>query len=590
MTTRNVTYLPYESVIDTCIQMGNLWFPVKYLSDSSIGQIIDDLIVGFQPNNAIGFTSFLNMVCQSSHIDLSIGLSINELRKTQLAQNVREGVVFYRDSLLFLITQIIENNVSGDELVADSNVDFNVARKYYKAMLLTNTRLNNLQAGEPSLLKDILIRAHPCYYKQEYLLDIYMKKFKRYEYVYGGLLEAMPEDKRTVIQSGIEKLEDKVDTSLKEYFNAIHEALAWFILGPYLRKRDGANQAGFHHQNPSSFYIHKDNFPTDHPLLKLCEYFGKDQEELRQAFISKREAQRYEIDNVFYQNVQTLFDYPIFKLADGGYCIIDLKFLLEGICGGFVWQLQSLIDCNPRDIIDKYGALMEKYFLFLINNIFQDSALTADDDGMPDAIVEDDETIVIFEFTVEYYRLCSLYDAQYGRFSDDLHRLLFNQGQDDPRARGKRDRGKMFKLASYIEHQQDKGKRIIPVLVTENYLGDWDLLNRFNNFIDEELEDNDLESFHEHKPLLMNLDQLESFWEMSPKEDALHKFVELHDEWDSIDKGQSQYNFDFFLKTKAQGGQRNSASLEFFKFDDEASTDKQDHKGEKAGIVQKYIL
>ena len=54
-------------------------------------------------------------------------------------------------------------------------------------------------------------------------------------------------------------------------------------------------------------------------------------------------------------------------------------------------------------------------------------------------------------------------------------------------------------------------KVIIPILVTENYVGDYDLLDRFNNFLSDNIASKKLNNLKRNKPLIINLDDLENF-------------------------------------------------------------------------------
>lgn len=113
-----------------------------------------------------------------------------------------------------------------------------------------------------------------------------------------------------------------------------------------------------------------------------------------------------------------------------------------------------------------------------------------------------------------------------GYFVEDLHRLLFNQGMDDPDGRNKKDRGKFLKLDEYLKtvRQGKQGKTIITVLVTENYLGDYDLLNQFDKVLDKKIQKYGLTNLQKYKPLILCLDDLEIFWALSTEETTVREF------------------------------------------------------------------
>ena len=237
-------------------------------------------------------------------------------------------------------------------------------------------------------------------------------------------------------------------------------------------------------RNIKTFYINKDNF--NESFINLIDHLSIDIEKMKQKFLTDK--RRYEIEG-FYKYIQNLFDNPIFKIDDNNYCIIDLKFLFDGVCSGFLWHLNRISPTKFEQIKDQYGQLLEEYFIFLLKEIFKNKSIssTNKDEGKPDAFLHYNDYILIFKFTTEYYRFASLYNTEKQDFLDDLYKILFNEGKNDPRGRGKKDKGKFLKLNTYIEEQKDEGKKIIPVLVTENYLGDYDLINEFDEFIDKEI-------------------------------------------------------------------------------------------------------
>lgn len=128
-----------------------------------------------------------------------------------------------------------------------------------------------------------------------------------------------------------------------------------------------------------------------------------------------------------------------------------LKLGFEGVCSGFIWHLDNISPTNFKHIKDKYGSLLEEYFIFLLKEIFKNKSIstTYKNEGKPDALLQIDNYIIIFEFTTEYYRFTSLYNNENQDFRDDLYKMLFNEGKSDMRGRGKKDKGKFFKLNTY---------------------------------------------------------------------------------------------------------------------------------------------
>ncbi|MFQ5713926.1 MAG: hypothetical protein ACE5GU_07835 [Candidatus Scalinduaceae bacterium] len=252
----------------------------------------------------------------------------------------------------------------------------------------------------------------------------------------------------------------------------------------------------------------------------------------------------------------------------------DLKFLFEGVCSGFIWHLKDISQYEIKRIKDKYGHLLEEYFIFLLKKIFKDKNVitTNKDEGKPDAFLQFDDYIIIFEFTTEPYRFSSLYNTEKKGFLDDLYRILFNEGKGDTRGRNKKDEGKFFKLNTYIEEQKNKGKKIIPVLITENYIGDYDLINEFcefdepSGFIDQKISNKNLDNLKEYKPLIINLDDLERFWAVSDSNKAEQEFIQYIEAWEKEEKNIFHYNFSLYMNNKSGNVVKNSRFKEFFDF------------------------
>jgi len=267
----------------------------------------------------------------------------------------------------------------------------------------------------------------------------------------------------------------------------------------------------------------------------------------------------------FYAFFQNIFDHPVYKINQETFCIMDLKFLFDGICSGLLWHLRRLSESNLQATKEQYGYLLEKYFIFMVSKLFNNIQITSQAENKPDALVETNDSIIIFEFTTEYYRISSLYDIGAESFLEDLYRLLFNEGREDPLARGKKEKGKFYKLNTYFEELKSKGKRILPVLITENYLGDYDLLDRFGNFMLGNIENKGLDNLMGIKPLIINLDDLEFYWAFSDPNNV-EGFINYLDMWRNTSRGEYHYNFSYFVSSQNNGMIKNDEYKKFFNF------------------------
>ena len=186
---------------------------------------------------------------------------------------------------------------------------------------------------------------------------------------------------------------------------------------------------------------------------------------------------------------------------------------------------------------------MEEYFCFLIKKIFPTAQLTSDQAGNPDCIMEGiingQSHVIIIEFSTKFYKISSLYNKSSQHFIDDLDRILFSQESSD--------RGEMVNLNRYINDYNDRGvKKIIPILVTENWIGDFDLLNRIDDkILNKKIEEHKLDNLLIHKPIFLSLDDLEMFWAISTKGSEIEEFVSSLERWEKEEKEKEKHLYNY---------------------------------------------
>ena len=573
--TYSITHLTYEKLFGD-IQKGNLIIPISYLNEiKNIDDLISDIIKNFDSVEAIRYSSFLNAVTQTHNINENIALQSEEIKNIELTNtSYDKGILFHRDSLLYFISQVIVKDKNGTlDITGPGNASN--SRDYYKSLLLINSKLNRSVINEKqTVLKDYFIREYPYYYDPEILYNTYSTRIQRYWYIYNHLLPDLDKQSKNNLCDIIKILEEKTQISLKDYFDVLEKVLEWFLGIPYARRYSNNKEfeaLGFQYRALNTFYINKDNFKEDESFIKIIDHLSIDIKQMKQKFLNIERRDKIE---GFYEYFQNFFDKPIFKIDEDDYCIIDLKFLFEGICSGFIWHLKDISQYEIKRIKDKYGYLLEEYFIFLLKKIFKDKnvIITNKDEGKPDAFLQFDDYIIIFEFTTEPYRFASLYNTEKKGFLDDLYRILFNEGEGDTRGRNKKDKGKFFKLNTYIEEQKNKGKKIIPVLITENYIGDYDLINEFyeldesSGFIEQKISNKNLDNLKEYKPLIINLDDLERFWAVSDSNKAEQEFIQYIEAWEKEEKNIFHYNFSLYMNNKSGNVVKNSRFKEFFDF------------------------
>ena len=565
-----LTYSIYEDFHNQ-VKKSGLTLPLSCLDDDKIvNEVLQELTSSIDPIEAISFSSFLNMVVQTCEPEESARLGRRELSEIGFGKNIGYNKVFFhRDCLLHMMSRIIIDAKNGAMQIT-GGTDRRGTKKYYNSLLLINSKIGHIGANaRQTLLKNYFIRDYPLSYVPQTTSIIFKNRLQRYWYIYSRILPNMGSSEKQLISIGINALEKNSGLTLQDHYLVLSGVLSWFLILPVekrKRKNEEATIFGFDYRNLGSFYINKNNFPNTDRFIRLIKFLAKDINYLKKHFIEERK------DEVigFYRYFRDFFDSSVFKIDSDRFCILDLKFLMEGLCSGFLWRIKdnASLQNDHQQLKGYYGQLIEKYFLFLIEQIFGRNRIVKVNGKGPDAIIETDDCLILFELTTEYYRFASLYNESTSIFLQDLNRLLFNIGRDDPNSRNKKDRGKFLKLNEYLDSVRREGqeKTIITVLVTENYLGDYDLLNQFDNILDTKTQEYGLTNLQTHKPLILCLDDFEIFWALSTEEKAVRDFEECYRGWDKSDKGRFLYNFSNFISSKDDAVIKNDKYLNFFDY------------------------
>lgn len=575
-----ITHLTYTELFD-CFERNGILLPSASLKTAKdVETQIEYLLKRINPVELIQFSSFLNMICQSAGKNMSMVRGVSLLEETKLIKpgtGFKSKIVFHRENLLNLIGQILEKDLNGNAQMTGTG-DITNARKYTQAILFNNDLLN-IETSNASIsskemiLRDYFIREWPHYYIADISKNIYCHRMVRYRYCYETVLLKLGDSHKQIMEKAIKAFEEKVGVTLSEYIHVASNLLGWFLELPVQREKSKERNAteqpvqkfGFDFRNIDSFYISTKAFAKDPAFMRIIDALSKDIVAFKSAI--KEGGRRRDVVSGYNRHIQVFFDNPVFKISDGHYCILDLKFILENACGGLLWRLRT--QQNLQDYKSAYGYLMEGYFRFLVKSIFKNAKVAFDVSSGADAIVEQGNIILVIEFTTEYYRLSSLYNDSPDEFLDDAYRILFNTGTKDPRGRNKNDRGKLLKLNNYIEGAKQDGKTVVPVLITENLLGNPDLFNDFSGFYDKEISDKKLTCLQEDKPLFLCLDDLETFWGLYEFGDAVDGFAGFAKDWGITNKGSQFHNASLGIcrfVEKQRGGEARIINKEFVEF------------------------
>ncbi|HHF7365106.1 TPA: hypothetical protein ACPSKY_000197 [Legionella bozemanae] len=555
-----ISYWNYEELFNT-VTKGSLILPLYYLNDDKfIDEFISELIHDFESIESISYSSFLNMVSQTQEVERIIQITNKELRYLNISPIVaKQGILFHRTNLLYVTTLLIKK-IKGSKSITGNNKEG--TKKYLKALSLINNKLGFRSGNTDRFILSYLIRDHPFCYYPEITQNFYIRWMSRYWNIYKEI-----KNESNKISEAIECLEKKINLSVENYFFVIAKLFAWFMYLPM--HSQNVNKNGFSFENPNTFYIDDRKFPNDTKFISLIKIMSHDIEDMRSFFLSKAfedEKMSRNFDST-YQDLMKFFNKPLFKIDNHHYCILDFKFLIEGICSGFIWQLHEMKIANLPELRAQYGFFLEKYFRNLLSKYFK--LEHKNDQYGPDAVVISGNNILLFEFTVEYYRIGSLYSSAMDDFFSDLEKILFNPKKNG--IRGKKDPGKFIKLDGYVRKYLSTSQEIniIPILVTEKYLGDYHLLN-WDGLLTKKITSLKLDNLIKEPPLILCLDDLELFWSFICSEDktkAANEFISCINSWKNCPKQDFLYNFSFFLSTYFKDIEKlNAEYTNFFSF------------------------
>ena len=141
-----MTHLVYEDIFNQ-IEKDGLTLPLSCLNDKRvIDKVIDELISGLDPIEAISYSSFLNMVAQTCEPEEAAQLGRKEIAAVGFTKNIQGNKVFFhRDCLLHMMSRIIVGVKDGTMHITGGS-DRHGTAKYYKALLLINSKINRINS------------------------------------------------------------------------------------------------------------------------------------------------------------------------------------------------------------------------------------------------------------------------------------------------------------------------------------------------------------------------------------------------------------------------------------------------------------
>lgn len=363
-----MTHLVYEDLFSQ-IEKSGLTLPVSCLADEKIiDEVLQQLITPIDPVEAICYSSFLNMIVQTADPDESARLGQRELVEVGFVNEAGDNkVLFHRDCLLYMISRIITDGDNGS-LQITGNTDRRGTKKYYKALLLINSKINHITGNtRQTLLKDYFIRDYPLSYAPHATNTIFKNRLQRYWHIYGQILPSMGNPEGECISKAICALEKDSGLTLRQHYSVLAGVLSWFLLLPVEKRKNNKHisNLGFDHRNLASFYINRHNFAVTDNLIRLIHFVAQDIHCLQQHFAKER---RDKVSG-YYNHFRDFFDRPIFQIDNNRFCILDLKFFMEGLCSGLLWRIKDNAagQNNFQQLKGCYGQLIENILSFYLS-------------------------------------------------------------------------------------------------------------------------------------------------------------------------------------------------------------------------------
>lgn len=536
-----------------------------------IDEIINQPLKSLNKKEIIIICSFINMVYQTcSHGEMN-RFSTQLLQSVQIP--VKQGKVpFHRGNLLHLITLAVQHHDSTDKdkcwfEETDPGMRYQSdLKKVCQLLLLINSKMDvGSKTGKEFFLYSQILRHYPVYDgNTESSFAFYWRWLKRYWYVYNHLLPCLPEDEKKYMQAAIKVFEEKVGLPLHENFDMLSKLFLWFNgVKKFLHFPDGHTPDAvkdilhFRPDSITSFLIDENNF-KDSSLLQLVRNIAFNAEEMKDY-----------VGGSLLSDVKKFFDRTVFRYKNY-FSILDWKFFVERHCAGLFWVLW---DKSPKknnkmlgDMRSSYGNVMERYFVYLMKRIFGECVAKPKGDGNPDLVIETETHILIFEFTVKSYRIDSLYKENLDGLYADIDQFFEERDKKDPK---KKQEGKFRRLNEYVGNA-DQTKKIIPILVTEKWMGSYELIQEMGYDLDKKIDALQPSKLQVQKPLMICLDEIEVFWSFASDDskEAVNMFVECIESWRTRQhKGSCWFNFGFHVVDSYEKNEtHNNNHKDFYNF------------------------
>ncbi|ARB92974.1 hypothetical protein A6J40_12640 [Legionella longbeachae] len=486
---------------------------ISDFSSENLEYLALEYIKSYEPYQLIEFLSWLNMIVSVKEIE-EIKLIQNHLLKKAGWPVFPRHILLHRYNLLSLLGLTLKHIETIKGTVSLSARCLMNSDKFLVALAILNCHPHK----EHDFIRQ-LIRDFPNYNYNHFTKIIYFNRILK-----SYLLFSHKENKEWNDLLDLFKRENELD------IKQLVRSLVGFW--QYYSSKFNLNR----HQ---TFFIKDSKFKKFLPAIKYLtsttaeiskkfhsqdiKLYNVSIETVLRPFILKEEGVRFPMDFLSIINTNGALAFEIFKQcyfsADNGSEAEQYKTFKDKI----------------------YSVISEDIFIKIIKRIFTENfEETRNQKGYPDCIVKDNRSIILFEYTTQEPGYLTIFSQDISKVKEKYSSILVKRtSQSSPKAKLQQ----ISKHISLLENKY-KGKKIFPILVTDNHFGDFDLLDQMDYFLTHCIYEKSLTNLKENKITFLSMDDIFFIFRYK-KMNSISNLTKALLEWNSDFSLKKDYTYSF---------------------------------------------
>ncbi|MDP3267657.1 MAG: hypothetical protein Q8M40_01280 [Legionella sp.] len=486
---------------------------ISDLSPENLEYLALEYIKGYEPYQLIEFLSWLNMIVSVKEID-EIKLIQSHFFKNAGWPIFPHHILLHRYNLLSLLGLTLKHIETIKGTVSLSERCLINSDKFLVALAILNCHPHN----EHDFIRQ-LIRDFPNYYNKHFRKIVYINRILK-----SYLLFSHKKNKDWNDLLDLFKRKNGLDV----------KQLVRSVVGfwQYYSSKFNINR----HQ---TFYIEYSKFKKFLPEIKYLtsttteisrKFYSQDIrlynvsiETVLRPFVLKKEGVIFPMDFLSIINTNGALTFEIFKQC-----------YFSSDNGSEAKQYKTF-----KDKI--YSLISEDIFIKLIKRIFPENfEETRNQKGYPDCIVKDNGSIILFEYTTQEPGYLTIFSHDINKVKEKYSSILVKRtNQSDPKAKLEQ----ISKHISLLENKY-KGKKIFPILVTDNHFGDFDLLDQMDYFLTHCIYEKNLMNLKENKITFLSMDDIFFIFRYK-RMNSISNLTKALVEWNSDFSLKQNYSYSF---------------------------------------------